>query len=74
MGTCSHVASVIVYFSHAKYLESIKNPAGFLNDLFKKNYVVQDSETEKEEDDLEDEIVKKKVLLYLIILVRSLNA
>jgi hypothetical protein len=60
VGTCSHVASVIVYFSHAKYLGSITNPAGFLNDLFKKNYVVQDSETEKEEDDLELDELKKK--------------
>ena len=46
VGCCSHIASIILYFSHAKYLASIIKPARFLDDLFS-NLVVEESETDE---------------------------
>ena len=32
VGCCSHIASIIYYFSLAKYLDNLADPAGFLRD------------------------------------------
>jgi len=34
VGCCSHVATIIWYFAHARYLEAIPEPAGYLDNLF----------------------------------------
>lgn len=53
---CSHIASIILYFSYFKYLESVPNPAKKLTEIFL--YRKSISSEEEDEDNRNDNISK----------------
>ncbi|XP_066248319.1 uncharacterized protein [Euwallacea similis] len=53
VGCCSHVAAIIYYLSHARYLARIINPAEILTNMFKNTAFVgvqEDSDTDEDAD------------------------
>ena len=38
VGCCSHIAAIVYYLSHARYLSKILQPAQVLSEMFKKNH------------------------------------
>ncbi|XP_058804597.1 uncharacterized protein LOC131674731 [Phymastichus coffea] len=50
IGCCSHVAAVVYYLSHARYLSRILRPAEHLTKIFERNEVVPVIEEDSDED------------------------
>ena len=51
VGSCCHIAAVVFYLSHARYLEVIMRPASFLNNLFVNQDVVPVINDDSDEED-----------------------
>ena len=58
VGCCSHIASIIYYFAHGKYLEFIPNPAADLFSLFP--YREKESSERNKEKIKKSKLKKKK--------------
>ncbi|XP_025265235.1 uncharacterized protein LOC112638210 [Camponotus floridanus] len=50
VGCCSHIAAVVYYLSHARYLSKIFKPAEILSEVFKKNNYIPVIESDSDED------------------------
>ena len=50
VGCCSHIAAIIYYLSHAKYLSKIVRPAEILSKLFTQNNINPVIEEDNDED------------------------
>ncbi|CAH2100483.1 unnamed protein product [Euphydryas editha] len=50
IGCCSHVAAIIFYLAHARYLAKIPRPAEILNSLFNKDNITTVIDEDSEED------------------------
>jgi len=50
VGYCSHIAAIIYYLSHARYLAKIFKPAEILSDLFEKNNLIPVIESDSDND------------------------
>ena len=50
VGCCSHVAAIIFYLSHGRYLAKIPRPAAILNTLFNKDNVTTVIDEDSDED------------------------
>lgn len=50
IGCCCHIAAIIYYLSHARYLAKILKPAEILSDLFKKTNNIPVIDSDSEED------------------------
>lgn len=59
VGCCSHVASVILYFSDSNYLEKFRNPAQNLMNVFP-YYEIETSDDEEQEQEEKESKMQKK--------------
>lgn len=50
VGCCSHIAAVVYYLSHARYLSKIFKPAEILSDVFKKRNYIPVIESDSDND------------------------
>lgn len=50
VGYCSHVAAIVYYLSHARYLSRILRPAEILSEIFKKTNHIPVIDSDSEED------------------------
>lgn len=50
VGCCSHIAAIVYFLSHARYLARIIKPAEILTDMFTKTKVIPVIESDSDED------------------------
>lgn len=50
VGCCSHVAAIIYYLAHARYLSKIYKPAEILSEMFQQNNIISVIEDDSDED------------------------
>ena len=50
VGCCSHIAAIIYYLSHARYLSKIIKPAEILNKILQETNIIPVIEEDSEED------------------------
>ncbi|KAL6431970.1 hypothetical protein ACFW04_007420 [Cataglyphis niger] len=50
VGCCSHVASIVYYLAHARYLSKIFKPAEILSKMFQQNSIIPIIEDDSDED------------------------